>query len=200
MEPLKRCGWCTRDPVYLRYHDEEWGVPVYEDSRLFEMLVLEGAQAGLSWLTILRKREAYRRAFHGFDLRQVALFDDGKVERLLREPGIVRNRLKIQAAIQNARAALEIQEKEGSLSAFLWGFVGGRPIQNNWASWAQIPDRTPHSIAMARELKAAGFRFVGPVICYSLMQAVGMVNDHELSCFRYAQIRDLAEGPQKALI
>ncbi len=200
MEPLKRCGWCTPDPVYLRYHDEEWGVPVYEDSRLFEMLVLEGAQAGLSWLTILRKREAYRRAFHGFDLRQVALFEDGEVERLLRAPGIVRNRLKIQAAVQNARAALEIQEREGSLSAFLWGFVGGRPIQNNWASWAQIPDRTPHSMAMARELRSMGFRFVGPVICYSFMQAVGMVNDHELSCFRYAQIRDLAEGSQKALI
>jgi DNA-3-methyladenine glycosylase I len=200
MEPLKRCEWCTGDPIYLRYHDEEWGVPVYEDSRLFEMLVLEGAQAGLSWLTILRKREAYRRAFHGFDLRQVALFDEGKVEHLLREPGIVRNRLKIQAAVQNARAALEIREREGSLSAFLWGFVGGRPIQNNWASWAQIPDRTPHSMAMARELKAVGFRFVGPTICYSFMQAVGMVNDHELSCFRYAQIRDLAERHQEALI
>jgi DNA-3-methyladenine glycosylase I len=187
----RRCSWCTEDPLYLAYHDEEWGVPVYEDSRLFEMLVLEGAQAGLSWLTILKKRETYRRVFQGFDFRQVALYDESRMDLLLREEGIVRNRLKILSVIRNARAAAEVERRAGSFSAFLWSFVDGKPIQNSWKSQEQVPAFSPQSISMARELKGLGFGFVGPVICYSFMQAVGMVNDHEVGCFRHAQIRDM---------
>lgn len=198
-ESLVRCGWCTADPLYMAYHDLEWGVPVYDDSRLFEMLVLEGAQAGLSWLTILRKREAYRRAFHGFDPHKVAGYDEKDIRALLREPGIVKNRSKIQAAVENARRVVEIQERFGSLSRFLWNLVGGRPIQNRWHSRVQVPAMSPESLAMARELKGRGFMFVGPTICYAFMQAVGMVNDHEVRCFRHAEILAMAQEPMDPL-
>jgi DNA-3-methyladenine glycosylase I len=186
---IQRCSWCTNDPLYLPYHDEEWGVPLHDDSRLFEMLALEGAQAGLSWLTILRKRENYRRAFHGFDPAKVARYGQSKVAALLADSGLVRNRRKIEAAIQNARCVLRIQEDFGSLDAFLWRFVGGRPVQNAWRGPAEIPSRSVESEAMARDLKQRGFQFIGSTICYAFMQAVGMVNDHEVSCFRYGAIR-----------
>ncbi|KDE39754.1 DNA-3-methyladenine glycosylase [Nitrincola lacisaponensis] len=184
---MKRCGWCSDDPLYIAYHDQEWGVPVYDDRHLFEMLILEGAQAGLSWITILRKREAYREAFHQFDVERVAAYTDADVERLLANPGIVRNRLKIEAAIRNARGVLAIQAEESSLSDYLWQFVGGQPIHNHWPDLKSIPAQTPESINLSRALKKRGFNFVGPTICYAFMQAVGMVNDHEQSCFRYKQ-------------
>jgi DNA-3-methyladenine glycosylase I len=186
---VKRCPWGIEgDPLYLRYHDEEWGVPSHDERHLFEMLVLEGAQAGLSWATILRKRDGYRRAFRGFDPERVARFRARDVERLLADPGIVRNRAKIHAAVANARATLEVAERYGSLGAHLWRFVDGLPIRRGWRTLAEIPDRTPESTAMSRDLKGRGFQFVGPVVCYSLMQAVGMVNDHLVSCFRYRQL------------
>jgi len=187
----QRCGWCTADPLYLRYHDEEWGVPVHDDQRLFEMLVLEGAQAGLSWLTILKKRENYRKAFDRFGPAVVARYDDGKVDALLADPGIVRNRKKIEAAIRNARCVLRIQEEWGSFDKFIWSFVDGEPIQNIWASLTEVPSRSPASDRMAAELKRRGFQFVGTTICHAFMQAVGMVNDHEISCFRHRQIREI---------
>jgi len=184
-ETILRCPWCGSDPLYTAYHDHEWGVPLHDDLRLFEMLTLEGAQAGLSWLTILRKREGYRKAFGGFNPQLVAAFDDADTARLLADPGIVRNRLKIASAISNARAVLELQARYGSLDAFLWGFVDGRPIRNSWSSMSEIPSRTPLSDTISRELKRHGLRFVGSTICYSHMQATGMVNDHLTSCFRY---------------
>jgi DNA-3-methyladenine glycosylase I len=182
---IVRCPWCGSDPLYISYHDQEWGVPLHDEQRLFEMLTLEGAQAGLSWLTILRKREGYRRAFTGFEPQLVAGFGDVDVARLLADPGIVRNRLKIASTISNARAVLEVQARYGSLDAFLWGFVDGTPIRNSWRSMAEIPASTPLSDAMSREMKRHGFRFVGSTICYAHMQATGMVNDHLTSCFRY---------------
>jgi DNA-3-methyladenine glycosylase I len=184
-ETIVRCPWCGSDPLYIAYHDHEWGVPLHDERRLFEMLTLEGAQAGLSWLTILRKREGYRRAFAGFDPQLVAGFDDADVARLLADPGIVRNRLKVASAVSNARAVLEVQARYGSLDAFLWRFVDGSPIRNSWRSMAEIPASTPLSDAMSRELKRHGFRFVGSTICYAHMQATGMVNDHLTGCFRY---------------
>jgi DNA-3-methyladenine glycosylase I len=184
-QTIVRCPWCGSDPLYRDYHDHEWGVPLHDERRLFEMLTLEGAQAGLSWLTILRKREGYRRAFAGFDPQLVAGFDDADVARLLADPGIVRNRLKVASAVSNARAVLEVQVRYGSLDAFLWGFVDGTPIRSNWRSMAEIPASTPLSDAMSRELKRHGFRFVGSTICYAHMQATGMVNDHLTNCFRY---------------
>jgi len=192
--PPKRCAWCGTDPLYVAYHDREWGVPVHDDTRLFEMLTLEGAQAGLSWLTILRKREGYRRAFAGFDIAAVARFGDRDVERLMGDAAIVRNRLKIAAAPRNARAALEIRERHGSLAAFLWRYVDGTPRQNAWPSLAEVPVRTPESDAMARDLKRLGCSFVGSTICYAFMQAVGMVNDHTADCFRHAELEGLAAG------
>jgi DNA-3-methyladenine glycosylase I len=177
-----RCAWAGTDPLYVAYHDEEWGVPVHDDRRLFEMLVLEGAQAGLSWLTILRKREGYRRAFAGFDPRRVARFDRRKVASLLEDPGIVRNRQKIEAAVGNARAFLEIQGEFGGFDPFVWGFVGGEPKVNAWADPREVPARTPESDALSRELARRGMRFVGPTICYAFMQAVGLVNDHTTDC------------------
>lgn len=180
-----RCPWCGSDPLYVAYHDHEWGVPLHDEHRLFEMLTLEGAQAGLSWLTILRKREGYRRAFAGFNPQIVAEFGDADVARLLADPGIVRNRLKVSSAVSNARAVLEVQARYGSLDAFLWGFVDGTPIRNSWRNMSEIPARTPLSDAMSRELKRHGFRFVGSTICYAHMQATGMVNDHLTGCFRY---------------
>lgn len=184
-----RCSWCGDDPLYVAYHDREWGVPVHDDRRLFEMLVLDGAQAGLSWLTILRKRENYRRAFRGFDPKRIAAYSSADVRRLLADPGIVRNRLKINSAIQNARATLAIIREFGSLSAFLWRFVENVPRQNAWRSLSEIPARTTQSDAMSKELKKRGFNFVGSTICYAFMQAAGMVNDHDVGCFRHAELK-----------
>jgi len=184
-----RCAWAGSDPLYLAYHDEEWGAPQHEDRRLFELLVLEGAQAGLSWMTILRKREHYRLAFAGFDPAIVAAFDEQRVQALLQDPGIVRNRRKIHSAIQNARAFLYVQHEFGSFDAYLWRFVGGRPIQNAWQSLAQVPAETELARALSQDLRARGFSFVGPTICYAFMQAVGMVNDHTVDCFRHAQLQ-----------
>jgi len=188
VEPLTRCPWPGSDPLYLAYHDNEWGVPVHDDRLLFEFLTLEGAQAGLSWITILRKRPAYRAAFAGFDPEAVARFDEAKTAELLANPGIVRNRLKVAAAISNARAFLEVQEEFGSFDAYQWRFVDGGPIRNAWKSIREIPASTPVSDAMSRDLKQRGFRFVGSTICYAHMQAVGMVNDHTVDCFRWADL------------
>ena len=176
------------DPLYREYHDKEWGVPVHDDRTMFEFLVLEGNQAGLSWGTILRKRENFRRAFDGFDPAKVARYDGRKVRSLLADAGIIRNRLKIQAAVANARAFLEVQREFGSFDAFIWRFVGGRPKINRWRRLSEIPATTPESEMMSRELLARGFRFVGPTICYAHMQATGMVNDHVLSCFRHEEL------------
>jgi DNA-3-methyladenine glycosylase I len=186
---ITRCAWAGSDPLYLAYHDEEWGAPQHDDRRLFELLVLEGAQAGLSWMTILRKREHYRRAFAGFDPAIVAAYDEARVQQLLQDPGIVRNRRKIESAIQNARATLRVQQEHGSLDAYLWRFVGGRPIQNAWQTLAQIPAQTELARALSVDLQKRGFNFVGPTICYAFMQAVGMVNDHTVDCFRYAEVQ-----------
>jgi len=188
-----RCVWCGTDPDYVAYHDHEWGVPVHDDTRLFEMLVLEGAQAGLSWLTILRKREHYRRVFAGFDMQRVAGFSDADVERLLADSGIVRNRRKVESVIRNARGVIDIIEREGSFSDFLWRYVDGEPQQNAWRRHADIPASTPTSRQLSRDLKRRGFGFVGPTICYAFMQAVGMVNDHVVDCFRHAEVRTLVE-------
>ena len=190
----KRCGWVTDDPLYLRYHDEEWGVPVHDDRRLFEFLILEGAQAGLSWLTILRKRDNYRRAFARFDPKKVAGFGAAERRRLLADAGIVRNRLKIDAAIANARAFLALQKECGSFDRFVWPFVGGEPIQNRRQSLREVPAKTTEAEALSRELKHRGFRFVGPTIIYAFMQAVGMVNDHVVDCFRHRELRSRVES------
>ena len=176
------------DPLFLAYHDEEWGVPSHDDRHLFEMLVLEGAQAGLSWSTILRKRENYQKAFAGFDPEKVARFDKRKRERLLGDAGIVRNRLKIDSAIANARATLAVREEFGTLDAYLWSFVDGRPLRNKWRTLRELPAETPESSAMSKDLKRRGFRFVGPTVCYAFMQAAGLVNDHVVSCFRYREV------------
>jgi DNA-3-methyladenine glycosylase I len=184
-----RCAWVPEsDPTYVAYHDEEWGVPSHDDGHLLEMLVLEGAQAGLSWSTILRKREGYRRAFAGFDAEHVARFGDRDVERLLGDPGIVRNRLKVESAVTNARAVLAVRDEMGSLDAYLWTFVGGRPKRNRFRALSDIPAETDESRAMSKDLKRRGFRFVGPTVCYAFMQATGMVNDHVSFCFRYQEI------------
>jgi DNA-3-methyladenine glycosylase I len=182
-----RCGWARNPPFpeYEAYHDEEWGVPVHDDRLLFEFLVLEGAQAGLSWATILRKRPYYRQAFAGFDPAAVARFTAKRVERLLADPGIVRNRLKVASAVSNAQAVLAVQEEFGSLDRYLWQFVGGEPRINRWRSMREVPPRTAESDAMSKALRTRGFRFVGSTICYAFMQAVGMVNDHTTDCFRY---------------
>jgi DNA-3-methyladenine glycosylase I len=188
----RRCAWAG-DELMQAYHDDEWGVPVRDDRRLFEFLVLEGAQAGLSWSTILRKRPAYRAAFRGFDIAAVARFGEADVARLLADAGIVRNRAKIESAIRNARHALAIVEEVGSLDGFLWQFVAGRTVQNRWRSLRQVPPRTAESDAMSKALRGRGFGFVGSTICYAFMQAVGMVNDHTVGCFRHAQLR--GRGP-----
>jgi DNA-3-methyladenine glycosylase I len=187
----KRCAWAGSDPLYVAYHDEEWGVPVHDDARLFEFLVLEGAQAGLSWSTILRKRDAYRRAFDGFDPRKVARYDRRKVTALLADAGIVRNRAKIESAIKNATAFLEVQEEFGSFDAYQWRFVDGRPIQNGRRAVSDIPACTDQSDAMSKDLKRRGFTFVGSTIVYAHMQAVGMVNDHVVDCFRQREVAKL---------
>ena len=185
----QRCAWAgERDLAMLAYHDEDWGVPVHDDRDLFELLTLEGAQAGLSWSTILHKRAGYRAAFAGFDPEVVARYGALDVERLLRDPGIVRNRLKVESTIANARAVLAVQAAEGSLDRLLWSFVGGRPRVNRFAGLGEIPAQTPESAAMSKELKRRGFRFVGPTVCYALMQSAGLVNDHEVTCFRHAPL------------
>ncbi len=185
---ITRCAWSTSDPLYIAYHDQEWGVPVHDDRAIFEFLVLEGAQAGLSWITILRKRDNYRAAFDQFDPARVARYDEKKIEALLTNPGIVRNRRKIEAAVQNARAFLEVQGEFGSFDRYIWRFVGGAPRQNAWTSLEQIPAQTEESVALSKDLIRRGFRFVGPTICYAHMQATGMVNDHTVDCFRYKEL------------
>jgi DNA-3-methyladenine glycosylase I len=182
---VKRCDWVPEgDPLYVAYHDEEWGVPSHDDTHLFEMLTLEGAQAGLSWSTILRKRGGYRKAFAGFDAEKVARFSKKDVERLLKDPGIVRNRLKIESTVNNAKRVVELE----SLSDYLWGFVDGKPLVNRWRKLGELPAETPESKAMSKDLKKQGFRFVGPTVCYAFMQACGLVNDHVVDCFRYAEL------------
>ena len=183
-----RCSWAGSDPLYVAYHDQEWGVPVHDDHLLFEFLILEGMQAGLSWAIILKKRDNFRRAFDGFDPQRVAQYDDEKVAALLADPGIVRNRLKISAAIRNARSFLEIQSEYGSFDAYIWQFVGGKPKVNAWRNLTEIPASTPESDAMSKDLARRGFKFVGSTICYAFMQAVGMVNDHTVDCYRYNEI------------
>jgi DNA-3-methyladenine glycosylase I len=180
-----RCAWVKDDPLYTAYHDTEWGVPVHDDRVLFEFILLEGAQAGLSWETILKKRENYRRAFSGFDPRKVAAFSEGKIEALLQDPGIVRNRLKVRAAVGNARCFLAVQREFGSFDAYVWGFVGGKPLVNRRRGVEEIPATTPESDALSKDLAKRGFKFVGSTICYAHMQATGMVNDHSVDCFRY---------------
>ncbi len=185
----KRCEWGTSSTLYIDYHDSEWGVPVHDDRTLFEFLILEGAQAGLSWSTILNKRQAYIQAFDNFEAAKVASYDDAKIQVLLANAGIVRNRLKIQAAIQNARSYLAVQDQFGSFDTYIWQFVDGKSIQNSWKSLQEIPATTPESDAMSKELKKRGFTFVGSTICYALMQAVGMVNDHIVDCFRWRELQ-----------
>lgn len=188
----RRCEWVGSDPLYVAYHDEEWGVPVHDDRTLFEFLILEGAQAGLSWSTILNKRENYRRAFDNFDPQKVAAYGEDKIAELLDDPGIVRNRLKVRSAVQNAHAFLQVQEEFGSFDAYVWQFVGGEPIQNEWQSLSEIPAETDVSRALSKDLKKRGFNFVGPTIIYAFMQAVGLVNDHVVHCFRYDEIGEMA--------
>jgi DNA-3-methyladenine glycosylase I len=192
---VKRCEWAPiENPRYLAYHDEEWGVPVHDDVHLFEMLTLEGAQAGLSWSTILNKREGYRRAFAGFDPAAVARFDGRRVERLMADRSIVRNRLKVESTLANARAVLEVRDELGSLDTLLWSFVDGAPKVNRFRRMGEIPAETPESRAMSKELKRRGFRFVGPTVCYAFMQACGLVNDHVTSCYRYRELGDRRSG------
>ena len=185
---VQRCSWCGDDPLYVAYHDEEWGVPVRNDRALFEFLILEGAQAGLSWITILRKRENYRKAFARFDPGKVARFDKRKLGRLLQDPGIVRNRLKVESTVGNARAFLDVQAEFGSFESYIWRFVDGEPKRNRFRKHADIPAETPESNAMSKDLGKRGFRFVGSTICYAFMQATGLVNDHLVSCFRHQEI------------
>lgn len=185
-----RCGWAGNDALYQRYHDTEWGVPLHDDQRLFEFLILEGAQAGLSWITILRKRENYRAAFDNFDAARIAAYDADKIASLMQNAGIVRNRLKIQSTIINAQQFLRVQAEFGSFDRFIWQFVGGKPLQNNWRNLSEVPASTEVSDAMSRELKRRGFKFIGTTICYALMQAIGMVNDHTVDCHRHEELSD----------
>ena len=194
----QRCPWCGDDPLYIAYHDEEWGVPVHDDRTHFEFLTLEGAQAGLSWKTILRKREGYREAFAGFDFTKVARFTARSVDRLLRQSAIVRNRMKIESTIVNARMILKLVQEHGSLDGYIWKFTDGRTIRNRWKSHLDIPAETDESRKMSRELKKRGFRFVGPTICYAFMQAVGMVNDHETGCARYRELTTATGGRRRS--
>ena len=185
---VTRCAWVNQDPLYLNYHDREWGVPVHDDRRLFEFLILEGAQAGLKWLLILRKREAFRQAYNNFNPAKIARYGEEKINALLADASIVRNRAKIEGAITNAQAFLAVQEQYGNFDEFIWQFVGGKPIVNHWRSANQIPSSTVHSDAMSKALKKRGFKFAGTTICYAFMQAVGMVNDHTISCFRHDEV------------
>jgi DNA-3-methyladenine glycosylase I len=186
---VRRCGWAGTDPLYVAYHDREWGVPVHDDRRLFEMLTLEGAQAGLSWITILRKRERYRQVFRGFDPVRVARLGRADVAALLRDPGIVRNRAKVEGTVRNARAFLAVVEEHGSFDRYVWSFVGGETLRNRWRALSEVPSETAESRALSRDLRKRGFTFVGPTICYAFMQAVGLVNDHLTSCFLHGTRR-----------
>jgi len=188
-----RCKWCGDNPLYMAYHDNEWGVPVHDDKLLFEFLILEGAQAGLSWFTILKKRENYKKAFHNFDCNKVANYSDKDVRRLLADSGIVRNRLKIESAIKNAKGFIKIQEEFGSFDKYIWGYVNGQTIQNKWKSMDEIPAKTEIAENMSKDLKKRGFNFVGPTICYAFMQAVGLVNDHTTDCFRHEEIKQTTD-------
>jgi DNA-3-methyladenine glycosylase I len=185
---MKRCAWVGDGSLYIDYHDNQWGVPLHDDQALFEMLILEGAQAGLSWSTILKKRENYRAVFDQFDPVKVAAYDERKIQELLNNPGIVRNRLKVRSAVTNAQAFLRIKDEFGSFDKYIWGFVDHKPIINRWKTVHEIPAKTPEAEAMSKDLKKRGFKFVGPTICYAFMQAVGMVNDHTVDCFRYQQL------------
>lgn len=185
---VKRCEWCGTDPLYVKYHDEEWGIPVHDDTKHFEMIILDGAQAGLSWLTVLRKRENYRKAFDRFNPKKVAKYDEKKVEELLNNPGIIRNKLKVRSAVTNAQAFLKVQKEFGSFDKYIWQFVNGKPIINKWKSIKELPATSKESDAMSKDLKKRGFKFVGSTICYAYMQAAGMVNDHIVSCFRYKKL------------
>ena len=189
-----RCAWVTSDPIYIDYHDREWGVPIYDKKRLFEFLILEGAQAGLSWITVLKKRAQYRKSFDQFDPRKIAVYDESKIKELLAESGIIRNRLKIQAAITNAQAYLALQDSHTDFAEYLWQFVDGKPKQHHWQHSKQIPVSDAASDAMAKDLKKRGFKFVGTTICYAFMQAVGMVNDHVTTCFRHPEITSLVQS------
>ena len=191
---MRRCPWCERTDLERAYHDNEWGVPVFSDKKQFEFLVLESAQAGLSWLTVLRKRENYRRLYDGFDPEKVARYGEKKIQELMSESGIIRNRKKIEASINNAMRFLEIQDEFGSFSDYLWGFMGGVPVTNSWEELSEIPASTELSVAVSRDLKKRGFRFMGPIIVYSHLQATGVVNDHLVSCFRYDEILELSKG------
>ena len=189
-----RCRWAANDELLKKYHDEEWGVPAHDDGKLFEFLILEGVQAGLSWLTVLRKRENYRRAFDGFNAEKIARYDSKRIERLMQDAGIIRNRLKLKAAVENARAFLKVREEWGSFDAYLWRFIGGRPKQNVWRAPEEVPNKTAESDAMSKDLAKRGFKFVGSTICYAFMQAVGMVNDHTTDCFRYSELKESESG------
>jgi len=188
----KRCEWCGEDALYIDYHDNDWGVPVHDDRLHFEMIILDGAQAGLSWITILKRRESYREAFDNFDAEKVARYSDKKIEKLLKNPGIIRNRLKVNSAVANAKAFLSVQEECGSFDEYIWQFTGHRTIQNKWKSMSGLPAKTPESDAMSKDLKKRGFSFVGSTICYAYMQAAGMVNDHVADCFRYKEVKKLS--------
>ena len=190
-----RCRWAANDEFLKKYHDEEWGVPLHDDGKLFEFLILEGAQAGLSWLTVLKKRENYRRAFDAFDAEKIALYDEKRVGQLMQDGGIIRNRLKIEAAIQNARAFLKIRREWDSFDAYIWRFTGGKPKQNCWRTPEEVPSKTAESDAMSKDLTRRGFKFVGSTICYAFMQAVGMINDHMADCFRYNEVSGCEAGP-----
>ncbi|RKN64319.1 DNA-3-methyladenine glycosylase I [Paenibacillus ginsengarvi] len=187
-EAVTRCGWVNDSQLYIDYHDKEWGIPVHDDNALFERIILEGAQAGLSWYTILRKRDHYREAFDRFDPVRVAAYDERKIDELLGNPGIVRNRLKIESAVKNAKAFLNVQQEFGTFDAYIWSFVGGKPIENRWRTLAEVPAKTPISDVMSKNLKKRGFTFVGSTICYALMQATGMVQDHVTNCYRHKEI------------
>jgi DNA-3-methyladenine glycosylase I len=189
----KRCQWCGNDELYVKYHDEEWGVPLYDDQRLFEFLILEGAQAGLAWITVLRKREGYRALFDKFDPNKIARYSDSKLDKILQDARIIRNRLKVYSARRNARAFLAVQEEWGSFSDYLWHFVDGKPIQNRWQSLSEVPASTPLSEAISKDLKKRDFNFVGSTIVYANMQATGMVNDHTADCFRFKECKTLAQ-------
>jgi DNA-3-methyladenine glycosylase I len=192
MPRIKRCDWLTEDETYIAYHDSEWGVPVHDDIKLFEILILEGAQAGLSWLTILKRRDTYRIAYNGFDPVKMAQWNQNKIESLLNDPGVIRNRLKVEAARTNARAFLKVVDEFGSFDEFIWSFVSGKPIRNSWKTLKDIPATTHESARMSKELKKRGFKFVGSTICYAFMQSVGMVNDHTIDCFRYEELHNKA--------
>lgn len=192
MPEIQRCPWCGDDPLYVAYHDEEWGVPEHDDQRLFEFIILEGVQAGLSWLTVLKKRARYREVFDGFDPERVARYDQKKIEQLLQDPGIIRNRRKVEAAVINARAFLDLVDEHGDFDSWLWSFVDGEPVTNHYRRFEDIPAETETSRQLSRELKKRGFSFVGPTMIYAFMQATGMVNDHLVDCFRHAECRELS--------